>query len=367
MPGGAGGHDASSAADDPLGFGRGGAGGAGDLFSGGSAARGGGPALGMGRGRRYQVLWSPQLRGVVAVCSFDRRVQLYSVTGLARERAPAWLGRRGGVCFGFGGKLVSFGAPAPGKRRTGPDSSPNATRTVKIEQRAPDHALVERSRALEAAIDASDLRPYCQSRAEECDAAGDAHNSAIWSLLAVLPEADPRPFIVEQLGYSSQEVTDLVNKYADATPLEVSTEGDEGRQGAQEKGELEADDTANKASDGLLGGGGGGGSAAGGHGPSATDVFGTQSSGGSHARPNPWDTGAAAESLFSSGPSSLVGEEDDDEFGGDWPDAGSHTGGEAMAGENKDKKKEDNHDEGEGKDAGSSTRARGSAGAVDRP
>lgn len=33
--------------------------------------------------KRYEVLWSPIMRGVVSTCSFDRKVQAHSVIGAA--------------------------------------------------------------------------------------------------------------------------------------------------------------------------------------------------------------------------------------------------------------------------------------------
>ena len=33
--------------------------------------------------KRYEVLWSPIMRGVISTCSFDRRVQAHSVIGAA--------------------------------------------------------------------------------------------------------------------------------------------------------------------------------------------------------------------------------------------------------------------------------------------
>jgi protein transport protein SEC31 len=60
--------------------------------------------------RRYHVSWSPCLPAVVSACSFDRRVQFYSLSGAKSRigRAPKWLRRPCGAAFGFGGKLVSF-------------------------------------------------------------------------------------------------------------------------------------------------------------------------------------------------------------------------------------------------------------------
>jgi hypothetical protein len=68
---------------------------------------------------------------VVAACSFDRRVTIHHLGAMppalapkvalpgytgspeaTLKRAPRWLRRPVGVAFGFGGKLLTFGAPA---------------------------------------------------------------------------------------------------------------------------------------------------------------------------------------------------------------------------------------------------------------
>ena len=60
--------------------------------------------------RRYHVAWSPCLPAVVSACSFDRKVQFYSLSGAKSKigRAPKWLKKPTGATFGFGGKLISF-------------------------------------------------------------------------------------------------------------------------------------------------------------------------------------------------------------------------------------------------------------------
>ena len=59
---------------------------------------------------RYHVAWSPCLPAVVSACSFDRKVQFYSMAGAKSRigRAPKWLKKPLGATFGFGGKLISF-------------------------------------------------------------------------------------------------------------------------------------------------------------------------------------------------------------------------------------------------------------------
>lgn len=62
--------------------------------------------------RRYQVSWSPHIPAVVSTCSFDRKVQLFSMNGASTSsgRAPKWHRRPAGASFAFGGRLVSFSA-----------------------------------------------------------------------------------------------------------------------------------------------------------------------------------------------------------------------------------------------------------------
>ncbi|CAN0336453.1 unnamed protein product, partial [Discosporangium mesarthrocarpum] len=56
------------------------------------------------------VTWSPKIPTVVATCSFDRKVQLFSMAGARASggRAPKWHRRPCGGSFSFGGRLVTF-------------------------------------------------------------------------------------------------------------------------------------------------------------------------------------------------------------------------------------------------------------------
>eukprot|EP01035_Chromulina_nebulosa_P017943 gene17943-23567_t len=53
--------------------------------------------------RRYNVSWSPCIPAVIGVCSFDRKVQFYSLSGVKSKlnRAPKWLRKPVGATFGF--------------------------------------------------------------------------------------------------------------------------------------------------------------------------------------------------------------------------------------------------------------------------
>ena len=79
-------------------------------------------------GRRYQVEWSPTTPAVLATCSFDRKVQVWSMAGAggkptksgAKSRAPQWLRRPAGASFGFGGRLLAFGGSSDPRKKTPP-------------------------------------------------------------------------------------------------------------------------------------------------------------------------------------------------------------------------------------------------------
>ena len=66
--------------------------------------------------------------------SFDRKVQVFGMSGAGNEggRAPKWFRRPVGASFGFGGKLVSFGADGASKPNFNQRSVP---KTVKVWKR----------------------------------------------------------------------------------------------------------------------------------------------------------------------------------------------------------------------------------------
>jgi len=169
------------------------------VFSGGGGGGGGGGGAGShgsassgvaGVSRRFQVDWSPSMRGMLAACSFDRSVTVVSLIGAgsvmprapsrAPMRAPAWFRRPCRARFGFGAQLVSCNAA----------TSEVLVETVNVERVAP------RARHFEASLDSAvrhdqhlqsatheHLVAFCQ---EQVRRAVSNEEAEVWRFMIVL-------------------------------------------------------------------------------------------------------------------------------------------------------------------------------------
>ncbi len=119
------------------------------------------------------MLWNPNATGLLATCSFDRKVQIFSMVGagMSNGRAPKWLIRPCGVSFGFGGKLVSFGKPN--------ESQPIIVQISRVQQ---DHALVAASHTFESALKDKDLNGFCMQKELQAKTIHDRH---VWRFMQV--------------------------------------------------------------------------------------------------------------------------------------------------------------------------------------
>ncbi|KAJ0792638.1 putative transcription factor WD40-like family [Helianthus annuus] len=151
----------------------------------------------------FDVHWYPKLPGVISASSFDGKIGIYNIEacprygvgegyfGSAPLRAPKWHQRKAGVCFGFGGKLVSF-------HTTG------GTSEVVVHDLVNEHSIVSNSSEFEAAISSGDrasLRLLCDQKTQESKSEDDKET---WGLLKVMFEDDgtARTKLLNHLGFS---------------------------------------------------------------------------------------------------------------------------------------------------------------------
>ncbi|CAN0480619.1 unnamed protein product [Ectocarpus sp. 8 AP-2014] len=152
--------------------------------------------------RRYQVSWSPHIPAVVSTCSFDRKVQLFSMNGASTSngRAPKWHRRPAGASFAFGGRLVSFSA-AGGDAAAG--NAAVGQQTVKISSVKEDAAFVAASRRFEEAMATQGFRGFCQ---EKEASAATAHERRVWQFMQVIFEKNARNQLLAHLGFDGETV-----------------------------------------------------------------------------------------------------------------------------------------------------------------
>lgn len=194
----------------------------------------------------FDVAWCPRNPALIAGSSFDGNVTVYSIFGgvhqqvqtsnkiadsfpgmenighepapqLAAQtqptcndlkRAPKWLKRPAGACFGFGGKLVTFNG---------------ANRTVTVNQVITDPELVDRSNRLEKVLAEGTFVDYCRQKADQTN---DQHSRFLWYFLKANFEENPNAEMLNLLGYHSEDMVNKFKKYTDcgkdttATPPE---------------------------------------------------------------------------------------------------------------------------------------------------
>jgi len=199
---------------------------AGAALFGGMASQGG--------QKRYQASWSPHLPAVAATCSFDRRVQFYSLTGFKSSlgRAPKWLRKPAGATFGFGGKLVTFDNAAPaGAPANAAGNKGNGK--VQLLQVVENPTLVSRCEAFHkhtAVGTADEYKALCDMLLADSPSQQDR---AEWGLMKVICfETNAREQLQTHLGFDSAVIAEAAEKYVaemegpkDATVLPAAGEG----------------------------------------------------------------------------------------------------------------------------------------------
>lgn len=161
-----------------------------DLYGGG---------LGTSQQKRYDVQWSPLRRGVVSTCSYDRKVQVHSVIGLATKcgRPPKWMSPGSGVSCGFGGIVVSV----------------NSTqKQVMIDTVVEHPELVKASEKFESEFANSECIAYCHTMAERAE---NEYESQVWSFMQIMFETNAREELLSYLGFDPEKITQAAMEFKD--------------------------------------------------------------------------------------------------------------------------------------------------------
>ncbi|XP_016538857.2 protein transport protein SEC31 homolog B isoform X1 [Capsicum annuum] len=169
----------------------------------------------------FDVHWYPKCPGVISASSFDGKIGIYNIEGCGRAgdgdgyfgtaplRAPKWWSKKkSGVSFGFGGKLVSFGAA----------DAPTGQTEVHVHSIVTEQGLVSRSSEFETAIqngEKTSLRIFCEKKFQESESSGERE---VWGFLKVMFEedGDARTKLLSHLGFS------LPVEEKDATQNDIS-------------------------------------------------------------------------------------------------------------------------------------------------
>lgn len=162
--------------------------------------------------RRYHVAWAPGVPAVASASSFDRKVQFFSLTGARTKngRAPKWLRKPVGACFGFGGKLVTIenvqtSAPANNSKKGAHFGR------LKIHQVAENPELTTSSDFFHEYYTKGMFKEYCEIKSARDDA---STSQPVWSLMNVICYGkNPREELLTYLGFDSATITATAQAY----------------------------------------------------------------------------------------------------------------------------------------------------------
>ncbi|XP_058828807.1 protein transport protein Sec31A isoform X2 [Topomyia yanbarensis] len=182
----------------------------------------------------FDVSWCPRNPALIAGSSFDGNVTIYSIFGGVHQqvqttnkiadsfpgmesighepvpqagqqtqmatsdlkRAPKWMKRPAGACFGFGGKLLTFNGNS---------------RSVTVSQVVTDPNLVDRSICLEKVMAEGNFIEYCRLKADQTN---DQHSRFIWYFLKANFAENPHAEMLNLLGYHEEDTASKFKKYA---------------------------------------------------------------------------------------------------------------------------------------------------------
>jgi len=173
--------------------------------------------------RRHHVAWSPCVPAVVSACSFDRKVQFFSLSGARSKigRAPKWLRRPIGAAFGFGGKLVSFdglhaasasaAAAAGGAAAAGKKGSAGSVQ-LKVLQVLEDPLLVQASDAFHEVVNSKEYKQFCETKTYAIESSEQERQ--VWGLMKVICFcSNAREELLTHLGFDSGFISQVAEKY----------------------------------------------------------------------------------------------------------------------------------------------------------
>uniref|UniRef100_A0A8D3BXL3 Protein transport protein Sec31A n=1 Tax=Scophthalmus maximus TaxID=52904 RepID=A0A8D3BXL3_SCOMX len=188
----------------------------------------------------FDVQWCPRNPALLSTASFDGRITVYSVMGGSLKaqqqsisssfdtmdpfgtgqvlpplqvpqptmqdtivpplkKPPKWVRRPVGASFAFGGKLITFE-----NTKLPPAQSPQPVpRQVFMSQVTTETEFLQRSRELQATLQAGSFNNYCQAKIQ--NAKSDAEQD-IWKFLLVNFEDEARIKFLRLLGFSKDEL-----------------------------------------------------------------------------------------------------------------------------------------------------------------
>ncbi|KAF7727576.1 protein transport protein S31 [Apophysomyces ossiformis] len=223
----------------------------------------------------FQAEWSPRNPDLLASASFDGQINVFSLQGAVNEgltteepqtthaddpfsaailaaapiqqsfslkQPPKWLRRPVGASFSFSGKLVSFnnkaGQAVDTLAATSAPTPQHVPRHVSIATVVTNPEIVQRSTALETAVDQQLLEKFIEDRQKQI---GDNKEELEdWEVIQALFAEHAREQLMRHLGFEKDQAVSVVAAVLDKKEAETGVKSTEDESKAENELEVEA-------------------------------------------------------------------------------------------------------------------------------
>jgi len=153
------------------------------------------------------VRWHPTRPSVLSTSSFEGDINVHAIHDFGPQLVPQWLKRPTGVSFGFGGKMVNFGADiaTPNGSTADVKRSASGTAQITVRRTVTEQEFVRKAKALVRATREMSPNEYCMAKKK---ASTNEQEKEVWSLMNVLFEAQGpqrQDMLLKELGFQSKK------------------------------------------------------------------------------------------------------------------------------------------------------------------
>ena len=193
----------------------------------------------------FDAQWSKKTAGEISAASFDGTISIHNLNDCGKQsahqqqyqqygqngmqqhqqqqqprepmrKAPKWMKRPAGASFGFGGKLVSFGADVPGvvkittvdvsdeheSRSGGARGGDSLAGSSEGGDGAEENDIDAEFQAAIKSNDEQQLKALCDARAQSKDPSISSEDKETWAFMSILFSDDARRRMLEHLNFS---------------------------------------------------------------------------------------------------------------------------------------------------------------------
>jgi len=179
-----------------------------------------------------EVRWAPHKPSLVSAASYNGSVSIYSVQQNQQagvKYCPRWYRKPCGVTFGFGGKMLAFGAKVAATAAANEPAKPSTTSFCHSLIVPNEPEIVPTADAFEQWIAERKLREYCHDKTRLCGGTA-SHEGLMWELMSSLFEDNGRQRIPALLGFDQDRIMAEAERYLGQKPGSTLMDKDESKE-----------------------------------------------------------------------------------------------------------------------------------------